>query len=123
MTMANARVMLQRTLTRFKQVTGQRVGVVYKWEGGLSVFRNSLFTDLINEHTSEVWESLACPNITSSIPAQEFEMAASIKGDLKKLNVMSLRRMISWITQKSVGRFKAFRWEYSTRTLDSSLSI
>ena len=79
MNKTNARAMLQRTLTRFKQVTGQRVAVVFTWEGGLSVLGNSLFTQFINDNSTDVWKTLACPSTNSSIPAQELEMAASIE--------------------------------------------
>ena len=106
MNKTNARAVLQRTLTRFKQVTGQRVAVVFTWEGGLSVLGNSLFTQFINDNSTDVWKTLAFPSTNSSIPAQELEMAASIEGDLSKMNVKSLRRIISWITQKSVGKLK-----------------
>ena len=104
MTKANARQMLKRTLGRFREVTCQRVGVVFTWEGGLSVLGNTLFTKIVNQNSKDIWKALACPNdVDISIPAHEFEVVSSLEGDLAKVNVKSLRSMISWFTQKSLG--------------------
>ena len=48
MTKSNARQMLQRTLSRFKQVTGQRIGAVFTWDGGIFILANGPFTEFIN---------------------------------------------------------------------------
>ena len=78
-TKGNARQMLQRTLSRFKQVTGQRIGVVFTWEGGLSILANRPFTDFINDNKDGIWKCLAnCPDTLESIPAHDLEMAAKI---------------------------------------------
>ena len=104
----NARQMLQRTLTRFKQVTGQRVAVVFTWEGKLSVLATAQYSEFIQEHKDVVWNSLAVSNESNpsrSIPSRDLEMAENIASDLQNYNVKSLRSMISWITQKYTGWF------------------
>ena len=107
MTKVNARTMLQKTLTRFKKVTGQRVGLTFTWDGGLSILGNNLFTQFIENNSDEVWKALAClDDINSSIPSHELELVSKIESDLSKENVKSLRNMVSWITQKSLGEFK-----------------
>ena len=108
MTKGNARQMLQRTLTRFKQVTGQRVAVVFTWEGKLSVLANAQYAEFIHEHKDIVWSSLAVStesNPSRSIPSRDLEMAENIASDLLNYNVKSLRSMISWLTQKYTGWF------------------
>ena len=107
MTKGNARQMLKRTLSRFKQVTGQRIGAVFTWEGGLSILANSNFTNFINANKDVIWKSLAnCPTSLESIPAHDLEMTAKIKSDLTGCNVKTLRKIISWVIQKSVGMFR-----------------
>ena len=67
---------------------------------------NDLFTQLMNEHSEEIWRALACPDdVNYSIPAQDLEMAGRIEGDLSAATMKELRSMISWITQKSIGKF------------------
>ena len=85
MTKANARLMLENTLGRFRAVTGQRVGVVFTWEGGLSILGNTLFTEIVNDNSKSIWKALACPNdVDVSIPAHELEIVSSLESDLTK---------------------------------------
>ena len=105
MSKGNAKQMLQKTITRLKQVKGQRVAVVFTREDNLSVVANAQYTDFINDHKNVVWDTLACYNPSPSIPSRDLEIATNITGDLKDCSVKSLRTMISWITQKSTGWF------------------
>ena len=106
MTKGNARQMLQRTLSRFKQVTGQRIGVLFTWDGGPSVLANGPFTDFINANKDVIWKCLAnCPNSLDSIPAHDLGMTAKIESDITACNVNTLRKIVSWITQKSLSMF------------------
>ena len=105
MTKSNAREMLERTLSRFRKVTGQRTGVVFTWDGGLSILAHRSFTDFINVNKDTVWKTLANSTSFDSIPAHDLEMATSIENDLLGSSVKTLRKMISWIIQKSLSKF------------------
>ena len=104
MTKANAREMLQRTLSRFKHITGEQVAVVFTWNGSLSILGNSSFTKFADTNKEEIWQNLAAKSFDTK-PTHDLEMASKMEGDLKGSSVMTLRRMVSWITQKSTGNF------------------
>ena len=106
MTKSNAREMLERTLSRFRKVTGQRTGAVFTWDGGLSILAHKPFTDFINANKDTVWNTLATsPTSFDSVPTHDLEMATSIQNDLLGSSVKTLRKMISWIIQKSLSKF------------------
>ena len=104
MTKANAKAHLSRTLERFKSVTGQSYGVFFTWEGGLSIMGTSKFKNFVMENKDEMWRNIAYPDSNNtSKPAHEQEIISMIEDHRASYNVSTLRRIISWITQKTTG--------------------
>ena len=116
-TKGNAREHLSEAITRFQKVTGESIGVVYSWKGALSVIGNNYFREHISDTKETVWRSLTFERSTlddsSNILDKEDEMVHLIQQDLKSLSVQTLRKILSWATQKATGEFSC----YSTYTI------
>ena len=116
MTKGNAREILTRTLDRFKSVTNESVGILYTWNGGLTVLRCESFRHYISDRKDDVWQSLAYTKTTNyclSKAAVDRDMKSLLEEDIKKLNVVSLRRLISWTVQNHAGTLSYFfRYSY-----------
>ena len=76
MTKANAREMLQRTLSRFKHITGEQV--VFTWNGSLSILGNSSFTKFADTNKEEIWQSLAAKSFDTK-PTHDLKWLARWK--------------------------------------------
>ena len=97
MTKLNAKEMLMRTLEKFKSVTKESVGVIFSWNGGLTVLGSEPFRQYISRQKEDVWGSLALTKTTDytiSKAGRDSEMMALLEENIEKLNVTSLRQLI-----------------------------
>ena len=105
MTKSNARVMLDLTMKNFTNVTGESVGVVFSWKGQLSVLGTDSYKVYVTANKRSIWRKLAfTTQKIISKPAHDVEMNNMLDDDLNKCNVPTLRKRISWVTQKSIGK-------------------
>ena len=106
MNKSNARQLLSSTFKKFHQVTGESFGVAFTWKGNLSVLGTGSFQDYINQNKDEVWRKLSFTSQKEqSKPAHDLEFISMLEGDITSYNVPTLRRMISWLVQKSLGTY------------------
>ena len=57
-TQGNAKESLLATVTKFTEVTGEQVGLVFTWKGKIVVIGKEPFKELINEHRRDVQKYL-----------------------------------------------------------------
>ena len=99
MTKLNAKQMLMGTLEKFKSVTKESVGVIFSWNGGLTVLGSEPFRKYISRRAEDVWGSLALTKTTDyaiSKAGRNSGMMALLEENIEKPNVTSLRQQISW---------------------------
>ena len=115
MTKSNARQMLAATLKRFREVTGESVSAVFSWKGFLSVLGTDSYKSYVNANKETIWKKLALTSKKEiSKPEHDVELLQMLEGDITKYNVPTLRRLVSWVTQKSIGRHNSSLFtEYS----------
>ena len=110
----NARTFLARTCDNFFKFTGEVVALTFSWKGMLTVYGPDAFKQLIKDHTDEVWESLSLPDHANkgektkksqkqSRPLVDDLMNTMLKGDVKQHTRSTLRKLVSWATQRSIG--------------------
>ena len=97
-TKGNARDYLLDSIGRFQKVTGESIAVVYSWKGSLSAVGNYQFRKHVSDSKEDFWRLL-----TGTY--KEFEMIELVKQDLKSHNVNTLRKILSWATQKTTSKF------------------
>ena len=107
-TKGNAREILSHTRDRFKEITNEAVGLVFTWNGGLTVLGSNAFKGFVSENKDQVWEAVGLTksidySITKALLDQKMK---SDIGDLGKLNVLSLRKHVSWLLQCQLGMLK-----------------
>ena len=56
---ANARNVLMKALDRLKSVTNESVGIIYSWNGALTVLGCEPFRHYVSDRKEEIWHSLA----------------------------------------------------------------
>ena len=102
---ANARQKLAAFLKNFQEVTGESVGVVFTWKGNLSVLGTTSYKSHVLANKQAIWRKLAW---TSSKkfhkPTYDSECISMLQEDISKFSVPTLRRLISWVTQRSTGK-------------------
>ena len=90
----NSRYMLGRTLERFKQVTKESVGVVFTWDGGLTVLGCDSLKQYVSQNKDEIWQSMSYTKVSEyslSKPAQDKEMNSLFEKDFATMNVETLK--------------------------------
>ena len=95
--------MLATTLKRFKEVTGESVGVVYSWKGNQTVLGTDSYKSHVTSNKEMIWIKLALTwekEISKS--EHDLELLQMSKGDVTKYNVPTLRGLISWLTRRSI---------------------
>ena len=74
------------------------------------------FRHYISDRKDDVWQSLAYTKTTNyclSKAAVDRDIRSLLEEDIKKLNVVSLRRLISWKVQNNAGTLSNFlRFSY-----------
>ena len=60
LTKGNTRERLTQTLKLFTEVTGESFGVIFTWQGELSIISSENFKNFIVEHSNEIWKSIGC---------------------------------------------------------------
>ena len=105
MTKDNASEILIRTLERFNSVTKESVGVCYTWNGGIRVLGSDSFRNYIAERKDDVYQCLTYTQTTNCVmnTAVNLDLMSLLEQDVKKLNVVSLRKLISWIVRNHTG--------------------
>ena len=106
---------LQDALELFVKVTGKAVGASFTWSGQVRVFGNDNYKDFAAEHKQEIWHSLIssvhppgkCLSLSQPDRDRNFLSILS-EGNFPGLNVYTLRRLVVWITQKSIGESDTF---------------
>ena len=80
------------------------MGIVFTWNGSLSV----LGTVSYKEHVAnkqEIWRKLAGASVTKfDKSTYDSECLSMLEEDVSKFNVPTLRRLISWVLQRSTGK-------------------
>ena len=110
MNKGNAREMLSQTIRLFQEITKESIGVVYSYKGGLSVLGSNSFRKYVSDNRENILLSLSCTGQKEDIlkmPERDSEMINKLN-DLKNLNVQTLRSIVSWATQKSIGMCTRF---------------
>ena len=104
-TKENARQYLQKALDTFSKTTGESIGATFTWKGKLNIIGAQPFDNFAEKHQKEIWQSLITSfhKPTQPKPELDHEMLALFTKEFTKLNVFTLRRMVGWITQRSIG--------------------
>ena len=101
---SNARQMIASSLKNFTKVSRESVGLVFTWKGSLCVMGTDSYKSFVNENKEAVWRNLCCKQDTEfSQQAHDIEFIDMLENDISKYNVSTLRRLTSWVTQKSIG--------------------
>ena len=110
---ANAQKYLLNALELFAKVTGEAVGATFTWNGKINVFGAEPYREYVTKHTEEVWQILKSSvhpprklDEPLSKPSQDRKNLQLISGDFSTLNVATLRHLVTWITQQSIGKSK-----------------
>ena len=86
-------------------MTGESVGVVFTWKGELSVLGTSAYKGHVIANKQAIWRKLAFTKEKRfDKPAHDAECCSMLQDDISKCNVPTLRRLISWVTQRSTGK-------------------
>ena len=107
-TKGNAREHLLDSIGRFQKMTGESIAVVYSWKGSLSAAGNDQFRKHVSESKENFWRLLTLEHSKPDefdFSNKEFEMMELVKQDLKSHNVNTLRKILSWATQKTTSKF------------------
>ena len=107
MTRANAREMLTNTLKKFHSITGESIGVVFTWQGKLATIGPENFQSLIGTVKEDACKShVGKPaHLDKRRFTNDKEILELLKGDLNSYNVPTIRRLASWVTKQSVGKY------------------
>ncbi|KAI6660641.1 hypothetical protein LOD99_10372 [Oopsacas minuta] len=110
MTNANAREKLSSTLKQFRSITGESIGVVFTWRGKLATMGTENFQNLIHSLKNEFCGSIVGSHRETDTEKfnQDKEIIDQLDGDLESYSVPTLRRLVSWITKRSVGKNVSF---------------
>ncbi|KAI6657249.1 hypothetical protein LOD99_11152 [Oopsacas minuta] len=110
MTNANAREKLSSTLKQFRSITGESIGVVFTWRGKLATMGTENFQNLIHSQKNEFCGSIVGSHRETDTEKfnQDKEIIDQLDGDLESYSVPTLRRLVSWITKRSVGKNVSF---------------
>ena len=101
---------LTQTLKLFTEVTGESFGVIFTWQGELSIIGSESFKNFIAEHSTEIWKSIGCQTKAQgrganvSKPEHEEHLLELVKSDgYLCCTVCKLRKIVSLITRKLEG--------------------
>ena len=111
-TKGNAKNYLSDATIRFQKVTGESIGVVYSWKGTLSVLGDNSFRQHVSDSTEFIWRALTFGKSTFEdsglVQDKESKMLELVKKDINSHNVQTLRKILSWATQKTTSKFSVF---------------
>ena len=88
LTKGNARERLTQTLKLFTEATGESFGVIFTWQGELSIIGSESFKNFIAEHSNEIWKSIGCQTKAQgrganvSKPEHEEHLLELVKSDV-----------------------------------------
>ena len=116
-TQGNAKESLLATVTKFTEVTGEQVGLVFTWKGKIVVIGKEPFKELINEHRRDVQKSLFTfssstgsnhPHPTPTPPeVDNSEMIALLNSNIDpwSFSVERLRKLLNFAIRTSMGEY------------------
>ena len=91
MSKVNAHNILARACDQFYKATGEVIALTFTWNGSLTVYGPDAFKQLVtdNKHKSK--------------PLIDEHMRELLDGDIKKYSRSTLRKLVSWAVQISIG--------------------
>ncbi|KAI6650562.1 hypothetical protein LOD99_7612 [Oopsacas minuta] len=110
MTNSNAREKLSSTLKQLRSITGESIGVVFTRRGKLATMGTENFQNLIHSQKNEFCGSIVGLHreTDSEKSNQDKEILDQLDGNLESYSVPTLRRLVSWITKRSLGKNVSF---------------
>ena len=113
MNKVNARNILSRTCDQFYKTTCEVISLTFTWNGTLTVYGPDAFKQLVTDKKDDIFESLSQPSCNrqgrssrdkhKSKPLIDEHMRELLDGDIKKYSRSTLRKLVSWAVQVSIG--------------------
>ena len=85
-------------------MTGEGIGAAFTWNGKLATVGPETFQNLLTGIKDETWRALSIGKSIKPNPAQDEELNDLLNGDINRLNVPTLRKLVSYVTKQSVGK-------------------
>ena len=101
----NARDILLNTLQKFHSVMGEVILAAFTWNGKLATLGLETFKNLLTGIKDVTWSALSRGESIKPKPARDEELNDLLIGDINRHNVPTLRKLVSYVTKQSVGKF------------------